>query len=42
MRLQYRRNFYPRSGSWQGISQDGTGKDKGSKGVENTNENQGC
>jgi len=40
MRLQYGRNPYPRGGSWQGTSQDGIGKDKGSQGVENTNENQ--
>jgi len=28
--------------SWQGTSQDGTGKDKSGQGVENTNEDQRC
>ena len=41
MRLQYERNPYSRSSSWQGTSQDGTGKDKDSQRVKNTNKNQG-
>ena len=41
MQLQYGRNSNPRSSSWQGTSQDGTGKDKSCQGVENTNEDQG-
>ena len=40
MRLQYRRNPYPRGSSWQGTSQDGKGKDKGCKRMENANKDQ--
>jgi len=40
MRLQYGGNPYPRGNSWQRLSQDGTRKDQGSQGMENTNENQ--
>jgi len=42
MRLQHGRNPYIRSGSWKGTSQNGTGKDKSGKGMENPNEGQGC
>jgi len=41
MRFQHERNLYLRGGSWKRTSQDGTGKDKSSKGVEDTNKNQG-
>jgi len=41
MRLQHGRNPYPRGSSWKITSQDGTRKDKGSEGVENTNKSQG-
>jgi len=40
MRFQHGRNPYPRDGSWKRTSQDGTEKDKSSKGVEDTNKNQ--
>ena len=42
MQLQHGRDSYPRSDSWKRTNQDGTRKDKGSKGMENANENQGC
>ena len=42
MQLQYGRNPYIRSGSWKRTSQNGTGEDKSSKGMENPNESQGC
>ena len=42
MRFQHGRNPYYRGSSWKMTSQDGTGKDKGSKGVENTNKTQRC
>jgi len=42
MQFQHRRNPYLRGSSWKRTSQDGTGKDKGSKGVENTNKSQRC
>jgi len=41
MRFQHGRNSYLRGGSGEKTSQDGTGKDKGSKEVEDTNKNQG-
>jgi len=41
MRFQHGRNPYLRGSSWKRISQDGTGKDKSSKGVEDSNKNQG-
>ena len=42
MQLQHGRNPYIRGSSWKRTSQDGTRKDKGSEGVENTNKSQGC
>ena len=42
MQFQHGRNLYLRGGSWKRTSQDGTEKDKSSKGVEDTNKNQGC
>ena len=42
IQFQHGRNPYLRGGSQKRTSQDGTGKNKGSKGVENTNESQGC
>ena len=42
IQLQYRRNPYLRSHSREGIGQDGTREDKSSKGVEDTNKDQGC
>ena len=42
MRFQHGRNPYLRGDSRKRTSQDGTGKNKSSKGVENTNESQGC
>ena len=41
MRLQYEGNSYPRSGGWERTSQNVTRKNKGSKGMENTDESQG-
>jgi len=41
MRFQHGRNPYLRGSSWKRTSQDGTGKDKSSKGVKDTNKNQG-
>ena len=40
MWLQYRRNPYPRSYCGKGTNQDGTRKDKGSKGMEDTDESE--
>ena len=40
MQLQYRRNSNTRSNYWKRTSQDGTRKNQGSQGVENTNESQ--
>ena len=40
MRLQHRGNSYPRSGSWERTSQNGTGENKGSKRMENTDKDQ--
>jgi len=42
MQLQHRRNPYLRSRSREGIGQDRTREDKSSKGVEDTNQGQGC
>ena len=42
MQLQYRENPYPKSYSREGTDQDGTRKDKSSKGVEDTDKSQGC
>ena len=42
MWFQHGRNPYLRSCSREGIGQDGTRKDKSSKGVENTDQSQGC
>ena len=42
MQLQHGRNPYFRSHSREGTGQDGTKKDKSSKGVEDTNQSQGC
>ena len=41
MRLQHRGNSYPRSGSWERTSQNGTRENKGSKIMENTDKDQG-
>ena len=41
MQFQHGRNPYLRGSSWKRTSPDGTGKDKGSEGVENTNKSQG-
>ena len=41
MRLQHGGNPYTRSSSWERTSQNGTRKNKGSKGMENTDESQG-
>ena len=41
MRLQHEGNSYPRSGSWERTSQNGTRENKGSKRMENTDEDQG-
>ena len=41
MRLQHGGNSYPRSGSWERTSQNGTRENKGSKRMENTDEDQG-
>ena len=40
--LQHRGNLYSRSHSREGTGQDGTRKDKSSKGAEDTNKSQGC
>ena len=42
MRLQHGGDSYSRSNSWKRTNQDGTRKDKGSKGMENADEDQGC
>ena len=42
MRLQHEGDPYPRSDSWKRTSQNGTREDKGSKRMENTNEDQRC
>ena len=42
MRLQHGRDSHPRSNSWKRTNQDGTGKNKGSKRMEDTDEDQGC
>ena len=41
MRLQHGRDSHPRSDSWKRTNQDGTGKDKGNKRMEDTDEDQG-
>ena len=40
MRLQHGRNPHTRGNSWKRTGQDGTGKDKGGKRMENTNKSQ--
>ena len=42
MRFQHGRNPYLRGDSRKRTSQDGTGKNKGSKEVKNTNKSQEC
>ena len=41
VRLQHGGNSYTRSGSWERTGQNGTRENKGSKGMENTDEDQG-
>ena len=41
MRLQHGGNSYPGSGSWERTSQNRTRENKGSKRMENTDEDQG-
>ena len=42
MQFQHGRDSHPRSDSWKRTNQDGTGKDKGSKRMEDTDKDQGC
>ena len=42
MRLQYGGNPHTRSSSWKRTSQNGTGENKSSEKMENTNKSQGC
>ena len=42
MQLQHGGNSYPRSGSWERTSQNGTRENQGSKRMENTDKDQGC
>ena len=42
MRLQHGKNPYFRSGGWQRADSNGTRKDQGSKGIEDTNKSKRC
>ena len=41
VRLQHGGNSYTKSGSWERTGQNGARENKGSKGMENTDESQG-
>ena len=42
IQLQHGENPHTRGNSWKRTGQDGTGKDKGSERMKNTNESQRC